>query len=31
VFLGAKAAEVEEGHTTAQKTKVFLKEMLKKH
>ena len=34
VFLRAKAAEVEKGHTTTQKTKVFLKEtgeMLKKH
>jgi len=34
VFLRAKAAEVERGHTTTQKTKIFLKEMnemLKKH
>jgi len=34
VFLRAKAAEVEKGHTTTQKTKIFLKEtkeMLKKH
>lgn len=34
VFLRAKAAEVEKGYTTTQKTKVFLretKEMLKKH
>jgi SHS family lactate transporter-like MFS transporter len=34
VFLRAKAVEVEKGHTTTQKTKVFLKEtkeMLKKH
>jgi len=34
VFLKAKAAEIEKGHTTTQKTKIFLKEtkaMLKKH
>lgn len=34
VFTRAKAAEVERGHTTTQKTKIFLKEtkeMLKKH
>jgi SHS family lactate transporter-like MFS transporter len=34
VFLRAKAAEVEKGHTTTHKTRVFLKEtkaMLKKH
>lgn len=34
VFLRAKAAEVERGHTTTQKTKIFLKEtgeMLRKH
>ncbi|KIM37555.1 hypothetical protein M413DRAFT_448365 [Hebeloma cylindrosporum] len=34
VFLRAKAAEVEKGHTTTQKTKIFMKEtkdMLKKH
>jgi SHS family lactate transporter-like MFS transporter len=34
VFLKAKAAEIERGHTTTQKTKIFLKEtraMLKKH
>jgi SHS family lactate transporter-like MFS transporter len=34
VFLRAKATEVEKGHTTTQKTTVFLKEtgeMLRKH